>query len=95
MVMIITITLFFITLYVIYLTVVLMTSEILYKEQAYAVPSGLLSFLKVEIVFTYFFMIKGSQLNSISNKKAIPLKAWTGPEGSRRLKIPDFMTIYT
>ena len=25
--------------------------------------------------------------------KAIPLQAWTGPEGSRRLRLPDFMTI--
>jgi hypothetical protein len=27
--------------------------------------------------------------------KAIPLKAWTGPEGSRRLRLPDFKTIGT
>jgi hypothetical protein len=27
--------------------------------------------------------------------KAIPLQAWTGPEGSRRLKLPDFKTIST
>jgi hypothetical protein len=27
--------------------------------------------------------------------KAIPLQAWTGPEGSRRMKLPDFMTIST
>jgi hypothetical protein len=25
--------------------------------------------------------------------KAIPLHAWTGPEGSRRLRLPDFKTI--
>jgi len=25
--------------------------------------------------------------------KAIPLQAWTGPEGSRRLSLPDFKTI--
>jgi len=25
--------------------------------------------------------------------KAIPLQAWTGPEGSRRLRLPDFKTI--
>ena len=25
--------------------------------------------------------------------KAIPLLAWTGLEGSRRLRLPDFMTI--
>ena len=27
--------------------------------------------------------------------KAIPLQAWTGPEGSRRLRLPDFKTIDT
>ena len=27
------------------------------------------------------------------NGKAIPLQAWTGPEGSRRLRLPDFKTI--
>ena len=27
--------------------------------------------------------------------KAIPLQAWTGPEGSRRLRLPDFETIGT
>jgi len=30
-----------------------------------------------------------------SKGKAIPLQAWTGPEGSRRLRIPDFKTIGT
>jgi hypothetical protein len=24
--------------------------------------------------------------------KAVPLQAWTGPEGSRKLKLPDFVT---
>jgi hypothetical protein len=27
--------------------------------------------------------------------KAIPLEAWTGPEGSRRLRLPDFKTVST
>ena len=27
--------------------------------------------------------------------KAIPLQAWSGPEGSRRLRLPDFKTIGT
>jgi hypothetical protein len=27
--------------------------------------------------------------------KAVPLQALTGPEGSRRLRLPDFMTIGT
>jgi hypothetical protein len=28
-------------------------------------------------------------------KKAIPLQAWTGPEGSRSLRLPDLKTIGT
>jgi len=31
----------------------------------------------------------------IKQGKAIPLQAWTGPEGSRRLRLPDFKTIST
>jgi len=27
--------------------------------------------------------------------KAIPLPTWTGPEGSRKLRLPDFKTIGT
>jgi len=27
--------------------------------------------------------------------KAIPLQAWTGPEGSRRMRLPDFKTVGT
>jgi hypothetical protein len=34
-------------------------------------------------MFVNFSVIKG---------KAIPLQAWTGPEGSRRLRLPDFKT---
>jgi hypothetical protein len=35
-------------------------------------------------------------LNNITAKgKAIPLQALTGPEGSRRLRLPDFKTIGT
>jgi len=26
------------------------------------------------------------------NGKAIPLQAWNGPEGSRKLRFPDYMT---
>ena len=26
------------------------------------------------------------------NKEAVPLQAWSGPEGSRKLSFPDFMT---
>jgi len=30
-----------------------------------------------------------------SKGKAIPLQAWAGPEGSRRLRLPDLKTIGT
>jgi hypothetical protein len=35
------------------------------------------------------------QTVNMSNGKAIPLQAWTDPEGSRRLRLPDFKTIGT
>jgi hypothetical protein len=35
-------------------------------------------------------------IGKVTNKgKAIPLQALTGPEGSRRLRLPDFKTIGT
>jgi len=33
----------------------------------------------------YTFICKG-------NGKAVPLQSWTGPEGSRKLRFPDFVT---
>jgi len=30
-----------------------------------------------------------------ANAKAIPVQAWTGPEGSRRQRLPDFKTVGT
>ena len=36
----------------------------------------------------------GSQGDTIKGKgTAVPLQAWTGPEGSRKLRIPDFVTM--
>jgi len=34
-------------------------------------------------------------LNLDGKSKAVPLQAWTGSEGSRRLRLPDFKTIGT
>jgi hypothetical protein len=31
----------------------------------------------------------------VKKGKAIPLQAWTGSEGSRRLRLPDFKTLGT
>ena len=27
--------------------------------------------------------------------KTVPLQAWTGPEGSRKLRLPDYKTVGT
>jgi hypothetical protein len=32
-------------------------------------------------------------ISQMSKGKAILVQAWTGPEGSRRLRLPDFQTI--
>jgi len=33
------------------------------------------------------------QMNiNLDKGKAVPLQAWSGPEGSRKLRFPDFMT---
>jgi len=34
-------------------------------------------------------------INGKGKGKAIPLQAWTGPEGSGRLRLPDFKTLGT
>jgi len=28
----------------------------------------------------------------VNDGKAVPIQAWTGPESSRKLRLPDFMT---
>jgi hypothetical protein len=34
-------------------------------------------------------------VNGKGNGKTIPVEAFSGPEGSRRLRLPDFMTVDT
>jgi hypothetical protein len=36
-----------------------------------------------------------SAFKGLIKAKAVPLQAWTGPEGSRSLRLPDFKTIDT
>jgi len=35
------------------------------------------------------------QFSHVSKGKAVPLQNWTGPEGSRMLRLPDFKTVGT
>ena len=32
-------------------------------------------------------------ISEVKKGKAVPLQAWSGPEGSRKLRFPDFMTM--
>ena len=34
----------------------------------------------------------GKGKKNIKKGKAVPLQAWSGPEGSRKLRLPEFMT---
>ena len=37
--------------------------------------------------------VRETDYSSLSSKgSAVPLQAWSGPEGSRKLRFPDFMT---
>jgi len=40
-------------------------------------------------------MVTASWVQGKGKGKAIPLQAWTGPEGSRRLGLPDFKIVGT
>ena len=53
--------------------------------------SAVLSCLEVSDSFNCGFLLTFPDANV--KGKAIPLQAWTDPEGSRRLRLPDFKTI--
>ena len=40
-------------------------------------------------------MVAGILHKAVKKGKAIPLEDWTGPEGSKSLRLPDFKTIGT
>jgi len=43
----------------------------------------------------HFWLVSSRVLANLHVKgtgKAVPLQAWSGPEGSRNLRFPDFMT---
>ena len=49
----------------------------------------------LEGTYSFIIAVKGKgkgKGNGKGNGKAVPLQAWSGPEGSRKLRFPDFMT---
>ena len=53
------------------------------------------SLIGLKIVKTLTMMQGVDSCRLLSEGKAIPLQAWTGPDGSRSLRLPDFKTIGT
>jgi len=49
------------------------------------------SFNQNKLNGTYVYRHKHNYI-PYSKDKAVPLQAWSGPEGSRKLRFPDFMT---
>jgi len=43
-------------------------------------------------VLFFFIMLHSHTLKEHIRGKAGPLQAWSGPEGSKKLRFPDFMT---
>ena len=47
---------------------------------------------KRTLIFNAEFDVFLTVHHNIGKGKAVPLQAWSGPEGSRKLRFPDFMT---
>jgi hypothetical protein len=46
----------------------------------------------VQISYSASYSNRSIDVGSKGKGKAVPLQAWSGPEGSRNLRFPDFMT---
>jgi len=53
------------------------------SPEVLSIPPGTPCIIKRDVYSKVLFMCKG---------KAVPLPAWSDPEGSRKLRFPDFMT---
>jgi hypothetical protein len=55
----------------------------------------MVNLLQVSVSFDHLpgGILLRKMVNGNGKGKAIPLQAWTRPEGSRRLRLPDFKTI--
>ena len=54
----------------------------------------IISLLRIWKSYQWVDENKGRVISILKGKvKAVPLQAWSGPEGSRKLRFPDFMTM--
>jgi hypothetical protein len=59
----------------------------------YAIPVALINTAYNVYILSYTYSQNTTNNMSDSKGKAVPLQAWSGPEGSRKLRFPDFMTV--
>ena len=71
-------------------------------DRSHGIPCGQTSDMKILRLVSHNFTTAVpthlKKLIAIIKKlkgKVIPLQAWTGPDGSRRLRLPDFKTVGT
>jgi len=50
------------------------------------------NFSLVDVFFVWLSYIRVTLHYGKGKGKAVPLQAWSGPEGSKKLRFPDFMT---
>ena len=43
-------------------------------------------------MYVYIYIHTHTHTHTYTKGKAVPLQVWSGPEGSRKLRFPDFMT---
>ena len=43
-------------------------------------------------LMVHMYIVTNTTIFLIVKGKAVPLQAWSGPEGSRKLRFPDFTT---
>jgi hypothetical protein len=61
-----------------------------------APPKYSKSFIRIQAVITQtalWILTNFSNSNHVKKGKAVPLQAWSGPDGSSKLRFSDFMTM--
>jgi len=66
----------------------------MYKKYQITLRSTFTRKSAVECTVSSYFAVT-SHIGLKTKGKAIPLQAWSGPECSRRLRLPDFKTMGT
>jgi len=70
-------------------------ARIVHKNRPSPLPLISLKIHQSLIILIFHVIYYQLPIAMLCTGKAIPLQAWTGPEGSRRFRLPDFKTIDT